>query len=98
MRAHPDLSFCMCVKSVFIPWHNEFLAIQIYLAAIIYTLVMIYLLIIHDESTYGFKDHEAYSYMFVLTFSILVAFTMTLIYHIFYSMSDSYEKSLSMTD
>ena len=88
----------MCIKSIFIPWHNEFLAIQIYLAAIIYTLVMIYLLIIHDESTYGFKDHEAYSYMFVLTFSILVAFTMTLIYHIFYSMSDSYEKSLSMTD
>ena len=80
------------------PWHNEFLAILIYLAAIIYTLVMLYFLIVHDESTYGFKDPEAYSYMFVLTISILVAFTMTLVYHVFYSISESYETSLSMTD
>jgi hypothetical protein len=41
---------------------------------------------------------EALYYMAVLTVAILISFTLSLIYHIWYSMGKYWEKSLSMLD
>jgi hypothetical protein len=90
-----------CYKSfisIFIPYHNEWLAIILYLAASGYIAFKIILLIFRQDEI-GFKSgDDAINYIYFLILSIFLSFILTLIYHIFYSMGPYVEKSLSMVN
>jgi hypothetical protein len=48
IRAHPDISWTMCLKSLFMPWHNEWINIWLYLIFAVYFWVQVILIASHD--------------------------------------------------
>ena len=76
-----------CLLSLFLPWHNEWLLIWIYLVFAIYFWVETILICAHAKSQYDFTGEYDWDLMFVATFVMAVCLTCTAIYLIFYPIS-----------
>jgi putative Mn2+ efflux pump MntP len=72
--------------SIIVPWHNEWLAILLYLGFGLYFLIETFF-IIFKHSSYKFKYHNDYEFMFVATFGIAASLLTTAFYLILYSKS-----------
>ena len=82
---------------MFMPNCNEFIFIWLYIGFVVYFWVQTVFLFLQDES-YGFKDPASYKLMAFATLTISVSLTTTLIYLIFYSMSEWVNKVLFNLD
>ena len=89
MRAHPNLTWLMCLKSTIIPWHNEWLVIWFYLFFAVYFWVQTILIMAHSHKEYNFKYEKNFNFMFVATLSIAISLSMTAFYLTFYSISET---------
>lgn len=81
-----------CLLSMFLPWHNDWLCIWIYLVFSIYFWVETGMICFHAKSTYDFTGEYDWDLMFVATFSMALTLTCTCIYLIFYPMSEQINK------
>ena len=79
------------------PNSNEFIFIWLYIGFVVYFWVQSAFLIVEDE-TYGFKDPSSYRLMGAATITIALSLTITLIYLIFYSMSERINDTLFKLD
>ena len=93
IRANEDLTAFMCLKSVFIPWSNEFVCTWIYFFFACYFWYQLVILSIPTKQ-YEFNNKEDFEYMFVATIGICISLTMTTAYLIFYSINESIYKIL----
>lgn len=87
LRAHPFMDWKKCLKSVIVPWHNEFLNIWLYFAFSIYFWVQLFFIAFRNKKYYVFATEKDYDLMFTTTFGIAISLTMTCFYLIFYSVS-----------
>ena len=85
IRAHPDMDFAKSMKSLIVPWHNEWLSIWFYLVFAIYFWIETIIIMSHNYSQYAFIKNKDYDLMFIATFGIASSLTMTTVYLIFYS-------------
>ena len=76
---------------------NEFIFIWLYIGFVVYFWVQSAFILLEDDS-YGFKDPSSYKLMAAATITIAVSLTITLIYLIFYSMSERVNKTLYQLD
>jgi len=88
IRAHPNLSWTMCLKSLFMPWHNEFINIWIYLIFAVYFWVQTIMIASHDTKDYEFNRTEDFYFMFIGTLGIALSFSCTAVYLTFYSLGE----------
>jgi hypothetical protein len=95
IRAHPEMGFCKCLYSMFLIYQNEFIFIWLYFGFVVYFWVQIILILTQDAS-YGFTNQENYSYMLVATLAAATAVTSTLVYLIFYSVSQRTKRILGL--
>jgi len=91
VRAHENLSYEKLFWSVLIPWHNEWLAILLYLGFGLYFLIATFF-ILFKHSSYKLKYHTDYEFMFVATFGIALSLLTTAFYLILYSKSQAINK------
>jgi hypothetical protein len=82
---------------MFMPNCNEFIFIWLYIGFVVYFWVQSAFILLEDDS-YGFKDPSSYKLMAAATITIAVSLTITLIYLIFYSMSERVNKTLYQLD
>lgn len=82
---------------MFMPNCNEFIFIWLYIGFVVYFWVQSAFILLEDDS-YGFKDPSSYKLMAAATITIAVSLTITLIYLIFYSMSERVNKTLYQFD
>jgi len=85
IRAHPDLTWWMCVKSLIMPWHNEWVNIWIYLVFAVYFWVQTFMIAAKDSKDYEFNNNEDFYFMFIGTLGIALSLTCTAVYLTFYS-------------
>ena len=97
LRAHTDFGFGKSLKSMFMPNCNEFIFIWLYIGFVVYFWVQSVFLIIEDDS-YGYIDPSSYRVMGAATITIALSLTITLIYLIFYSMSQGVNDTLLKLD
>lgn len=76
---------------------NEFIFIWLYVGFVVYFWVQSAFLLTEDES-YGYADPSAYKVMGAATITIALSLTITLIYLIFYSMSQRTHDALLKLD
>jgi len=86
IRSNENLTPWMCVKSVFIPWQNEFVCIWIYFLFSCYFLYQLIALSVPTKQ-YDFNTKEDYEYMFIATIGIWLSLSMTTCYLIFYAIN-----------
>jgi hypothetical protein len=86
-----------CWKSLIIPWHNEFIAIWLYIGFAIYFWVETILCIAHS-SRFKFINVHNYEFMFLALLGISISLTATAIYIIFYSISEPVRDLLESID
>ena len=86
-----------CLKSIIIPWHNEFIAIWLYIGFGLYFWVETFLCIAHS-SRFKFINQHNYEFMFLALLGISLSLTATAIYIIFYSISESIRDLLDSVD
>jgi FtsH-binding integral membrane protein len=98
IRAHTEMSFGKSLKSIFIPHHNEFIFIWLYLGFAVYFWVITGLLIAQDEKTFEFKSQDSYNYMLIAALVVAVSVTITLFYLVFYSINSQVERTLKKID
>lgn len=93
IRAHPDMNWTISLWSIFVPWHNEFLVIWIYIGFAIYFWIECILLMFHHKS---FKFQRGYEYdlMFITDLGIAISLSATVAFLIFYSISEEICKIL----
>jgi uncharacterized protein YggT (Ycf19 family) len=73
-------------KSLFFPWHNEWLSTLLYLIFAIYFWVQL-IFISTRQPNYDFNNDMDYFLMFIGTLGIAFSFTCTVIYLTFYPYS-----------
>ena len=98
MRAHKDMDYKMSLKSLIVPWHNEWLSIWFYIAFALYFWVSTLLIMIHDKKNYDFIHHNDYEFMFIATIGFAASLTLTAVYLIFYSQSKELRNLLEAFD
>jgi hypothetical protein len=91
VRAHPDMDYGKLFWSILVPWHNEWLAILLYLGFGLYFLIETFF-IIFKHSSYKLKYHNDYEFMFVATLGIAASLLTTAFYLILYSKSVAVNK------
>ena len=97
IRAHDDLTWKKCLKSLIVPWHNEWLLMWLYLGFAIYFWVQFLLILFHSK-LYKFNNRHNYEFMLVATLGIALSVTITFVYFSFYSISEKTYKSLNLLD
>lgn len=81
------MSFGKCLKSMFIFYSSEFIFIWLYLGFAIYFWIQVAFIALHEDP-YNFKQDDFYIYMLIVTIAIAVSVTFTLVYLIFYPISE----------
>lgn len=79
------------------PWHNDFLAIWIYLGFFLYFVVTLFLIAFHTPY-YKMKYHQDYEFLFIATFGAAASLGLTTFYLILYPRSDAFNEFLSDLD
>ena len=79
-----------CLLSLFLPWHNEWLCIWIYLVFAVYFWVETILICAHAKSSYDLTGDYDWDMMFVVTFSMALSLSITAVYLIFYPISKEF--------
>ena len=92
------MDFNKSMKSLIVPWHNEWLAIWFYLIFAIYFWVETIIIMSHNYNQYAFKSNKDYDLMFIATFGIASSLSMTTVYLIFYSQAESLRDLLDAFD
>jgi len=98
MRGGPEMTSRKSMKSLIVPWHNEWLAIWFYISFTIYFWFELIDIMSHDRKNYDFINHKDYEYMFIATLGIAISLTMTTTYLIFYSQSQKLHDQLERAD
>lgn len=86
------------MKSLIVPWHNEWLSIWFYIGFAVYFWIETILIMTHTQSSYNFVNHKDYDLMFIATFGIAASLSMTACYLIFYSQAASMRDLLDAFD
>lgn len=73
------------LKSLIVPWHNEWLVTWLYIGFTLYFWIEVLLIMLHDRQSYDFVHHKDYEFMYIATMGIAVSLTLTTVFHIFYS-------------
>ena len=97
IRAHPDMNGVMCLWSMLVPWHVEWLAIWIYFAFALYFWIEAFLIMGHQKD-YKLKYSRDWDMMFLATLGIALSLTATCAYLVFYSISHTVNKIFSAFD
>jgi len=97
IRAHPDMNGAMCMWSLLVPWHADWLVTWIYLVFAIYFWVELFLCLGHTRE-FKLRYSRDWDMMFLATLGIAISLTMTTVYLIFYSISHTVSKLLSSFD
>ena len=98
MRAHKEMDWKLSLKSLIVPWHNEWLSIWFYIGFALYFWISLILIMAHDRKNYDFIDHKDYEYMFIATIGFATSLTTTATYLIFYSQSKELRDLLDAFD
>jgi hypothetical protein len=98
IRAHPEMTIGKSLKSVFLPHNNEFVFIWLYLAFAVTFWTYFGLALAHDNEVYGYHTMEYYNWMLIATFSVAVSVTFSLVFVVFYSISNRSMKILDNLD
>jgi hypothetical protein len=97
IRAHPDMNATMCLWSMLVPWHADWLVTWIYLVFSIYFWVETGLILGHARD-YKIKYSRDWDMMLLATLGIAICLTATTVFLIFYSVSHTVCKLLSSFD
>jgi len=83
--------------SLFVPWHNEWLATWIYIIFALYFWIEAKMIRSRNH-VYKFKFKPNYDFMFLATLGIAVSLTCTAVFLIFYSINKEVMKTLRGID
>lgn len=97
IRAHEKMDWRKSLWSILVPWHNEWLAILIYLTFGLYFLIETFM-ILGRSPIYKLKYDTDYDFMFVGTIGIAISLLTTATHLIFSSMSKKWLLILDMLD
>jgi hypothetical protein len=97
IRAHPDMNGAMCMWSLLVPWHAEWLVTWIYLIFSIYFWIELFMCVGHTHE-YKLRYSRDWDMMLLATLGIAISLTTTTVFLIFYSVSHTVCKLLSSFD
>ena len=80
------MSWIMILRSIVIPWHNDFISILLYLSFAIYFWIETFLIMGHEHH-YKFEKQHDWDFMFIATLGIALSLTATLVFLICYPKS-----------
>lgn len=80
-----------------VPWHNDFIAIWIYLGFFVYFFVTLFLIMFHAPY-YKMKYHQDYEFLFIAAFGATASLGLTTVYLILYPRSEAFNQFLSNLD
>jgi predicted membrane channel-forming protein YqfA (hemolysin III family) len=83
--------------SLFVPWHNEFIALWLLIGFLIYFIVTLVMICSRDK-IYVFRYHQDYEQLFLYTFGVIFCLMCTIAYILFYSASPIIKKELQKLD
>ena len=98
MRAYSgELKLSQLFWSILVPWHNDFIAIWLYIGFFFFFFVSLFMIMCH-ASLYKMKYHEDYDYLFISAFGATTSLAISVVYLVLYPKSDALNQFLSNLD